>query len=155
MKKLSIIILSFLAFSLVGSAQGLVYQAFGTGTQQSSASSEQDLIYRPFYSGHRNYQQTAPATQKVRTTAYCIKNGVYYKQPIQVEIGSGKHYGGTSYYVVALWNSSGLNESWNNLFPKAPVQLCRPLSAGGETVELEESFMYKALVGMDWFYFDL
>jgi len=119
------------------------------------SSSAQDLIYRSYSSGGSQQQQTQ-SSQTVRSTAYFVRNGEYYKAPIQVEISSStNHYGGTSYYVVAVWNNTSYSGSWSRLPNKVAVQRCISTSAYGATARLERSYMYKALVGYDWYYFDL
>jgi hypothetical protein len=134
MKKI-VSLLFLLAFTLSASAQDLIYHAYGTENSQ---------------------QQAQPTSQIVRATAIFVRNGEYYKAPIQVEITSSyNHYGGTSCYVVAVWNNVSYSGSWTRLPNKAAVQRCLSSSAYGATTRLEKSYMYKALIGYDWYYFDL
>lgn len=136
MKKILSITIILFALAFTGAAQDLIYRSFGTGGSQQ--------------------QQAQPSSQTVRTTAFFVRNGEYYKAPIQVELTtSHSHYGGTSYYVVAVWNNMSYSGSWSRLPNRVAVQRCISTSAYGETARLEKSYMYKALVGYDWYYFDL
>ena len=147
--------------------------SFGFLLAMLFSASGQDLIYRPFRSGggsSNTGQYSAPPTTKrqhnytsqpsstiVRATAIYTTDGTnYYKVPILVQMNNGtNHYGGTSYYVISEWRSNGYGGQWQNLSLKAYVEVCNSLNAYGSSAELEKSYMYKARVGNNVYYFDL
>ena len=153
------IIVTFLVFisvvSFEAKAQGLVYTPFIP--QQSSSSTGSDSWFGNGASSRRQptYSRPSAQTQTTRTTAYYVDySGNYYKVPILVEYTVYSN-GATSLRVTEKWQSNGINGQWHRLPSSANVQSCQPITANGRTAELERSFMYKAMVGTDWYYFDL
>lgn len=135
-------------------AQGLVYTPFIP--QQSSSASSGSLYGGSGTSRPRSgYYRPRSETQSFRTTAYFVDfNGDYHKAPIRVEYTVYSN-GACSCCVTEKWQSNGVSGQWCSLGKPADVQSCQPITANGITAELEQSFMYKAQVGIYWYYFDL
>ena len=152
------IILLFVAFmammSMNANAQGMVYTPFipeqsssysdfgswGSNTRSSRSRSE---AYRP-----------SSQTQTIRTTAYYVDNGRYSRLPIRVEYTVYSN-GASSLTVAEQWEDNGFGGQWKSVLTAANVVRCQSLTANGVTAELEKTFMYKAMVGTRWYYFDL
>ena len=135
-------------------AQGLVYTPFipkqsssfdigeGSGVAGSSRSSS-------------GYSRPSCQTELTRTTAYYVDyDGNYFKVPIRVEYTVWSN-GATSLKVAEQWEGNALGGQWKRLLTAARVESCQPITAYGTSAALERSFMYKALVGICWYYFDL
>ncbi len=153
------IIITSLVFIFVVSfeakAQGLVYTPFIP--QQSSSSTNSDSWFGNSSSSpsRMGYSRPSAQTQTIQTTAYYADyNGDYYKVPIRVEYTIYSN-GASSLCVTEKWQSNGFKGQWYRLPSRASVQYCQPITANGNTAELERAFMYKAMVGTNWFYFDL
>ena len=91
-------------------------------------------------------QYTEPAPQVVRTTAYFVSGENLYKVPIRVQIK-----GNYSKVIEQYVDETGFGGRWKSV--SGSVQRCMPAVAMGNS--LEGQFMYKAMVGMNWYYFDL
>lgn len=137
-----------LSISLDANAQGLVYTPF---IPQQSSSSYGGSGYGSGYSSRPTSQ-----TQVIRTTAYYVDNyyGNYYKVPIKVEYTVYSN-GATTLYVTEQWESQAFGGQWRSVPGSARVMSCQPMTAYGNTGRLEQTFMYKAFVGTNWYYFDL
>lgn len=91
----------------------------------------------------------------MRTTAYHVDyNGNYYKVPIRVEYTVYSN-GASSLTVAEQWEANAAGGQWRRISSPARVVGCQAITANGITAELERSFMYKAMVGTVWYYFDL
>ena len=154
MKKSVLAIIFLFSVILSSSAQDLIYRPYRSG---GSSSTQGQTTYPPTTSQRRQQYYSEPQSNIVRANAiYTIDGNNYYKVPIQVDMSSGtNHYGGTSYYVVAEYRSTGYSGQWQNLSIKAYVQTCNSLNAYGTTARLEKSYMYKAQVNGKWYFFDL
>ena len=135
-------------------AQGLVYTPFiprqsssfdiGGGSSVSGSSRSSSGYSRP-----------SCQTELTRTTAYYVDyNGNYYKDPIRVEYTVWSN-GATNLKVTEQWEGNGFGGQWKRLLAAARVESCQPITANGSSAALERSFMYKAMVGTRWYYFDL
>ena len=91
-------------------------------------------------------QYTEPAPQVVRTTAYFVSGENLYKVPIKVQV-KGNFRKVIEQYV----DQTGLGGRWQST--NGSVQKCTPAVAMDSP--LESQFMYKAMVEMHWYYFDL
>lgn len=91
-------------------------------------------------------QYSEPATQVIRTTAYFLSGENLYKVPIKVQV-KGNYRKVIEQYV----DQTGFGGRWQSV--SGSVQKCTPAVAMGNS--LESQFMYKAMVGMNWYYFDL
>lgn len=91
-------------------------------------------------------QYSEPAPQVMRTTAYFVSGEDIYKVPIKVQV-KGNYYKVIEQYV----DQTGFGGRWQSV--SGSVQKCTPAVAMGNP--LESQFMYKAMVGMNWYYFDL
>ena len=156
MKHSFIIIVTLLAIIAVdANAQGLVYTPF---IPKQSSSSYDIGGESGGYSSSRSrsgYARPSQQTQTIRTTAYFVDyNGDYYKVPIHVEYTVYSN-GATSLSVTEQYESNGFGGQWKRLLSPARVTSCQSIMANGDTAELERSFMYKAMVGTKWYYFDL
>ena len=89
---------------------------------------------------------TEPAPQVVRTTAYFATETDIYKVPIKVKI-TGSYIQVIEEYV----DETGFGGRWRSASGSA--EKCTPAVSMGNP--LESQFMYKAWVGMKWYYFDL
>ena len=89
---------------------------------------------------------TEPAPQVVRTTAYFVSGENLYKVPIKVQV-KGNFRKVIEQYV----DQTGLGGRWQST--NGSVQKCTPAVAMDNP--LESQFMYKAMVEMHWYYFDL
>lgn len=136
-------------------AQGLVYTPFIP--QQSSSSTDFGGMYGGSSSSRSSSGYSRPSyhTQTTRTTAYFADyNGNYYKVPIKVEYTVYSN-GATSLTVTEQYESNGFGGQWKRILTAANVVSCQSITANGVTAELERTFMYKAMVGTRWYYFDL
>ena len=97
--------------------------------------------YGNSYSGYSD-----PAPQVIRTTAYFVSGENLYKAPIKVQ-KNGNYYKVIEQYV----DETGFGGRWKSV--SGTVQKCTSAVSMGNP--LEEQFMYKAMVGMNWYYFDL
>ena len=136
-------------------AQGLVYTPFIPESSSSSSGTTNwgsDSGYsRPNYGSNHVSSQT----QTIRTTAYYADyEGYYYKVPIRVEY-TVYSYGSSSLMVAEQWETTAFGGQWKKLPVMANVEKCRPITAYGVNAYLEKNFMYKAMVGTRWYYFDL
>lgn len=91
-------------------------------------------------------QYSEPAPQVIRTTAYSVSGENLYKIPIRVQ-KKGNFYKVIEQYV----DQTGFGGRWQSI--SGSVQKCTPAVAMGNP--LESQFMYKAMVGTNWYYFDL
>ena len=154
---LFVIIVALLSIITVDvKAQGLVYTPFIP--QQSSSSTDFGGMYGGGSSSSRprsGYSRPSSQTQTTRTTAYFADyNGNYYKVPIKVEYTVYSN-GATSLTVTEQYESNGFGGQWKRILTAANVVSCQSITANGVTAELERTFMYKAMVGTRWYYFDL
>lgn len=155
-KTITILFFAFMAvLSFEAKAQGLVYTPFIP--QQSSSSTNSGSWFGNGSSSHSRigYSRPSAQTQTIQTTAYYADyNGNYYKVPIRVEYTLYSN-GASSLCVTEKWQSNGFSGQWYKLSSRAAVKDCQPITANGCTAELERAFMYKAMVGTNWYYFDL
>ena len=117
----------------------------------------QGLVYTPFIPPRprSGYSRPSYQTQTTRTTAYFADyNGNYYKVPIKVDYTVYSN-GATSLTVTEQYESNGFGGQWKRILTAANVVSCQSITANGVTAELERTFMYKAMVGTRWYYFDL
>jgi hypothetical protein len=150
-----VLLVAFMAMmSMEANAQGLVYTPFipqqsssadfGSWGSDSGYSRQRSGGYRPSYQ-----------TQTIRSTAYYVNyDGDYQKVPIRVEYTVYSN-GATSLTVAEQWKGNGLGGQWEKVLSAAYVRECQSIFANGPTAELERTFMYKAMVGTSWYYFDL
>ena len=130
MKKTVATIALLLALCASSFAQDLIYRSFDYGRSSSQSQS----TYPPTTIRRHQQYYAAPQSTIVRTNAVYTDGSNYYKVPIQVDISSGtNHYGGTSYYVVAEYKSTGYSGQWQKLSVKAYVQICNAVNAYGTT----------------------
>ncbi|MCL2312072.1 MAG: hypothetical protein FWC41_06235 [Firmicutes bacterium] len=98
----------------------------------------------------QNYQNQNSNNQyeeTIRTTAYRMdSNGQYIKMPIKVQQQS------SYYFVVERYSTAGLGQ-WEKIATPAQVQKCSRNYYNDN--DIENSFMYKALIWNNWYYFDL
>lgn len=156
MKHAFILIVAIMAMlSLEAKAQGLVYTPFILGSSSSSSSADSWSNGSGSSRSRTGSYRVTSQTQTVRTTAYYADyNGDYYKIPIRVEYTVYSN-GASSLSVAEQWESNGYSGQWKKILTMANVESCRPVLAQGVTAELERTFMYKAMVGSRWYYFDL
>ena len=101
------------------------------------------------------YSRPSCQTELTRTTAYFVDyDGNYYKVPIRLEYTVWSN-GATSLRVTEQWERNAFGGQWKRLFSSARVVSCQSITANGPSAYLESSFMYKAMVGTQWYYFDL
>lgn len=94
------------------------------------------------------------SSQTYRATAYYESQGEYVKLPIQVTVTTVEYYGGRDQMVQvsAYYTNYGYGGNWTSC--QARVQQCQH-GYWNSNNRLEQSFMYKACIGMTWVYFDL
>jgi hypothetical protein len=149
MKKLLFIIGLALTCSMVyGQVGGAVYKPFIYEPQQNNTQNQQQGSYQN--QPQRNYQNQNSNNQYVETiraTAYRVdSNGQYIKLPIKVQQQS------SYYFVVERYNTTGMGQ-WEKISNPAQVQKCMRNYYNDN--DIENMFMYKALIGTTWYYFDL
>lgn len=141
MKRL--LFLSFLIMcSMVSYAQtGLIYQG--------STSGQNGFTY-----GGNNVYNNQSNSQIVRTTAYFMNqyDGNVYKVPIKVQIMDSAYGGGTQMQVIEEYRTNAFGGNWTRIGTGGSVRKCQSMYGGNS---LENSFMFKAYVGTNWYYFDL
>lgn len=154
MKQISIIILSLLLSSLCVKAQ-VVYEMFIPERQPSSSTFPPTTTYPPTNPSYNRIQPPPQVqTETLQTTAYYqTTDGNYHKTRIKVIIESSQY--ASAAYVVAEYKTTRLGGSWVNIGSRASVQQCMPAAAYGGTSLFEQAYVYKALVNMNWYYFDL
>ena len=128
-----------------------IYQPFIPGQSSSGGS----ISFTPPSRSYGGYgYQSAPQVQSFRATAYYVdSSNQLRKVPIRVNLTSTQ--GGITGQVVSEYQSTGFGGQWVSISTPANVQQCMPMASYGGTKALEQAFMFKALVNMKWYYFDL
>lgn len=151
-KNFFILVAIILAFVSLNANAQLVYQPFIPNQSSPSYNGGLNCGTGSSYSG---YSPLSCRTQTIRTTAYFVDfYGDYYKVPIRVEYKVYSN-GAESLKVAEQYESNGFGGQWKRLSTPPNVMNCQSIMATGVTAELERTFMYKAMVGTTWYYFDL
>lgn len=138
-------IVTFVFFGLCAIASAQIQYLPTENRNHSTIGNSSSGIADPILSQPRP-QYSEPAPQIIRTTAYLISGEDIYKVPIKVQ-KKGNYYKVIEQYV----DETGFGGRWKSI--SGSVQKCTPAVAMGNP--LEGQFMYKAMVGMNWYYFDL
>lgn len=112
-----------------------------------------NIEYQSIYSGQgTNYRNSYQSSgQTVRTTAYSLESNRHIiKTPIKVNVASNS-YGIMQIRVVEQYVTYGIGGKWQKTTP-TNVTECMAMYANNP---LEQQFMYKAMIGGKWYYFDL
>lgn len=153
MKKLLFFIGIALSLS-IANGQGFTYQPF---IYKPSQGSSQNQNSNNGYNNTPNHSQgdyqnsSNESSPSIRTTAYRVHNGQVYKMPIKVQ--RQQSYGTSAYYVIERYVDTGFGGKWETIHNSPKVQNCNSHFAGNNW--LEEQYMYKAYISLNWYYFDL
>ncbi len=117
-----------------------------------SFSASAQIQYVPTYNYRQGTETNQPRVQIVATTAYSVDyNGNYVKMPVRVQI-TDNGFGGVSMRVVEKYISTGFGGRWSKIYSGSDVRQCTPLASMNQ---LEKSFMFKATIDTNTWYFDL
>lgn len=117
-----------------------------------SFSASAQIQYGRTYNYRQGAETNQPRVQVVATTAYSVDyNGNYVKMPVRVQI-TDNGFGGVSMRVVEKYISTGFGGRWSKIYSGSDVRQCTPLASMNQ---LEKSFMFKATIDTNTWYFDL
>lgn len=141
MKHLFVSLVLFAATGIIATAQ-IQYQP--TYNRTATESSYQSSDCNSYSSTPQQYSQ--PQAQVVRTTAYVQTADGTYKVPIKVQIQ------GNNSRIIEQYVNNGFGGEWKRVLSGGFAQKCTSFTGNNS---LESMFMYKAMIGMSWYYFDL
>ncbi len=140
MKRFIAVTILFVATGAIALAQ---IQYLPTYNRTTTESSYQTSDYNSYPSTQQQYSQ--PQVQVVRTTAYVQTNNGTYKVPVKVQVQ------GNSSRIIEQYVNTGFGGKWERVYSEGFVQKCTSFTSNNS---LDSMFMYKAMIGMDWYYFD-
>ena len=141
MKHLFVSAILFVATCIVATAQ-IQYQP--TYNRTTTESNYQSSDYNSYPSTPQQYSQ--PQIQIVKTTAYVQTSNGTYKVPIKVQVQ------GNNSRIIEQYVNTGFGGEWKRVVAGGFAQKCTSLISNNS---LDSMFMYKAKIGMAWYYFDL
>lgn len=141
MKRFIAITILFIATGAIALAQ-IQYQP--TYNRTTTESNYQSPDYNSYPSTPQQYSQ--PQAQVVRTTAYVQTADGTYKVPIKVQVQ------GNSSRIIEQYVNTGFGGEWKRILSGGFAQKCTSFTSDNS---LESMFMYKAMVGISWYYFEL